>query len=84
MSQLLTYQRVCLCANLLWSDLAWAFVEAANFAVRYNAQIKRFYQRKQAKTNGVVAIKAVAHKLARACYYILRDQVPFEVTKAFA
>jgi transposase len=64
--------------------LAWAFVEAANFAVRYNSQVKRFYQRKQAKTNGVVAIKAVAHKLARACYYVLRDQVPFEVTKAFA
>lgn len=64
--------------------LAWAFVEAANFAVRYNAQIKRFYQRKQAKTNGVVAIKAVAHKLARACYYILRDQVAFDVNKAFA
>ncbi len=64
--------------------LAWAFVEAANFAVRYNAQIKRFYQRKRAKTNGVVAIKAVAHKLARACYYILRDQVPFAVNKAFA
>jgi transposase len=63
--------------------LAWAFVEAANFAVRYNAQSKRFYQRKQAKTNGVVAIKAVAHKLARACYYILRDQVPFAVNKAF-
>jgi transposase len=63
--------------------LAWAFVEAANFAVRYNAQIKRFYQRKQAKTNTGVAIKAVAHKLARACYYILRDQVPFEVNKAF-
>lgn len=64
--------------------LAWAFVEAANFAIRYNAQIKRFYQRKQAKTNGVVAIKAVAHKLARACYYILRDQVAFDVNKAFA
>jgi transposase len=64
--------------------LAWAFVEAANFAVRYNARVRRFYQRKQAKTNGVVAIKAVAHKLARACYYILRDQVPFEVGKAFA
>jgi len=45
---------------------------------------KRFYQRKQAKTNGGVAIKAVAHTLARACYSILRDQVPFEVTKAFA
>ena len=63
--------------------LAWAYVEAANFAVRYCPQIKRYYQRKRAKSNGIVAIKTVAHKLARACYYILRDQVPFEVSKAF-
>jgi transposase len=64
--------------------LAWAYVEAANFAVRYNATIKRYYQRKRAKTNGVVAIKTVAHKLARACYYILRDGTDFEVSRAFA
>jgi transposase len=64
--------------------LAWAFVEAANFAIRYSAPIQRFYQRKKARTNGVVAIKAVAHKLARAAYYILRDQVEFDVTKAFS
>ena len=63
--------------------LAWAFIEAANFAVRYCPQIKRYYQCKMAKTNRVVAIKTVAHKLARACYYIMRDQVPFEVNKAF-
>jgi transposase len=63
--------------------LAWAFVEAANFAVRYQPAIRRFYQRKKAKTNGIVALKAVAHKLCRACYYILRDQVPFDVIKAF-
>jgi len=63
--------------------LAWAYVEAANFAVRYSPQIKRYYQRKRAKTNGIVAIKTVAHKLVRACYYILRDQVPFEEEKAF-
>jgi transposase len=63
--------------------LAWAFVEAANFAVRYQPSIRRFYQRKRAKTNGIVALKAVAHKLCRACYYILRDQVAFDVTKAF-
>jgi len=63
--------------------LAWAFVEAANFAVRYCPQIKRYYQRKRAKTNGIVAIKTVAHKLARACYHILREQVPFDVDKAF-
>ena len=64
--------------------LAWAFVEAANFAVRFNPKIRRFYQRKKAKTNGIVAIKAVAHKLARACYYIMKDQVPFDGDKAFA
>ncbi len=64
--------------------LAWAFVEAAHFAVRYNPVIKRYYQRKRARSHGIVAIKTVAHKLARACYYILRDQVPFDVNKAFA
>jgi len=63
--------------------LAWAFVEAANFAIRFNAKIKSFYQRKKAKTKGVVAIKAVAHKLCRASYYIMRDRVPFNITKAF-
>jgi transposase len=63
--------------------LAWAYLEAANFAVRYNPQIKRYYQRKRARTNGIIAIKTVAHKLARACYYILRDQVSFDVNKAF-
>jgi len=64
--------------------LAWASIEAANFAVRYNPQIKRYYQRKCSRTHPVVAIKRVAHKLARACYYILRDQVAFEVNRAFA
>jgi transposase len=63
--------------------LAWAFVEAANFAVRYEPRIKRYYQRKRSRSNGVVAIKTVAHKLARACYFILRDGVEFDVEKAF-
>ena len=62
--------------------LAWAFVEAANFAIRYSAKIKSFYQRKKTKSQGIVAIKAVAHKLCRACYYIMKDQVAFDVTKA--
>lgn len=47
--------------------LAWAFVEAAHFAIRYEPKIKRFYQRKKTKTKGVIAVKAVAHKMARAC-----------------
>jgi transposase len=63
--------------------LSWAFVEAAHFAIRYNSKIKSFYQRKKAKTKIVVAIKAVAHKLCRACYYIMRDRVAFDITRAF-
>jgi transposase len=63
--------------------LSWAFIEAAHFAIRHDPVIRRFYQRKKAKTLSVVALKAVAHKLARACYYVMRDQVPFEVGKCF-
>jgi transposase len=64
--------------------LAWAFVEAANFAMRYCPQAKSFYERKKRKTNGIVAIKALAHKLARACYHMLREQKPFDVNRCFA
>ena len=63
--------------------LAWAFVEAANFALRYCPQAKSFYERKKSKTNRVLAIKALAHKLARACYHMLRDQKPFDVRLCF-
>jgi len=64
--------------------LAWAFVEAAVYAMRLNAEAKRFYERKKAKTNNVVAIKALAHKLARACYHMLKEGRPFDVTRCFA
>jgi transposase len=64
--------------------LAWAFVEAANFAQRLCPEAKRFYERKRAKTNKIVATKAVAHKLARACYHILKEGKPFDVTRCFA
>ncbi len=64
--------------------LAWAFVEAANFAVRFCPEAKRFYDRKKARTNGIVATKALAHKLARACYHMLKEQKPFDVARCFA
>ena len=64
--------------------LAWAFVEAANFARRFCPEAKRFYERKKAKTNNIVATKALAHKLARACYHILKEGKPFDVTRCFA
>jgi transposase len=63
--------------------LSWAYVEAANFAIRFCPKAQRFYQRKKAKTNGIVAIKALSNKLARASYYVMRDQVPYDVNKVF-
>ncbi len=64
--------------------LAWAFIEAAHFAMRYNEAAKRFYERKKAKTNTVVAIKSLAHKLARACYHMLKEQSLFDERRCFA
>jgi transposase len=37
--------------------LAWAFVEAANFAIRFNSRIKSFYQKKKSKSNAIVGSK---------------------------
>jgi hypothetical protein len=53
-------------------------MEAAQFAIRFTPIVQRFYQRKAAKRHLMVARKSVAHKLARACYYIMRDLVPFD------
>ena len=63
--------------------LSWAYIEAANFTNRYDPTIKKWYQRKASKTKRPIALKAVAHKLARASYYMLRDDVDFDVEKAF-
>jgi len=63
--------------------LAWAYVEAANFAIRHYPEIQSFYQRKKATTNGIVAIKALSNKLARASFYIMRDKVPYDKGKFF-
>lgn len=63
--------------------LSWAFIEAANFALRYCAEAKRFYEHKKAKTNPTLARKALAHKLARACFHMLKEQKPFDMTRCF-
>lgn len=63
--------------------LAWAFIEAANMARRWCPEAKRFHDRKRAKTNNVVATKALAHKLARACYHMLKSGEPFNMQRCF-
>ena len=57
--------------------LSWAFSEAAQMARRFNTRLRRYYDRKAAQTNTIVARRALSNKLARVCYYIMRDQVTF-------
>ena len=63
--------------------LCWAFIEAAHHAKRYCPYAKKFFQRKSAKSKKVVAFKALAHKLARASYFVMRDRVDYDPQKAF-
>ena len=63
--------------------LAWAYAEASEFSRRDYPEPRAYYQRKMQKTNAAVAHSALAHKLARAAYYVMRDQVPFKPEKLF-
>ena len=64
--------------------LAWAFSEVSELARRFHPECRAYYNRKMQKTNFMVAHSALAHKLARAAYYMMRDQVPFAPEKLFA
>jgi transposase len=64
--------------------LSWAYSEAAHHAVRHHPEAQKYFQRKRAKTNGIIAIRALAHKLARASYHVMRDHVDFDPEKTFA
>ena len=63
--------------------LAWAYSEASEFARRLYPEPRAYYNRKMQKTNAAVAHSALAHKLSRAGYYLMRDQVPFRPEKLF-
>jgi len=63
--------------------LSWAFSEAAELARRFHEQPRAYYNRKMQKSNFMVAHSALAHKLARATYYIIKDGVVFQPEKLF-
>ena len=63
--------------------LAWAFVEAANFAKRYDDQCRKWFDRKAAKTGTVIATKALACKLAKAAWHVINDQSAYDPKRMF-
>lgn len=63
--------------------LAWAFVEAANFAKRYDDQCRKWFDRKAAKTSTVIATKALACKLAKAAWYVMAGDADYDAARMF-
>jgi transposase len=58
--------------------LAWAFVEAANFARRYHESCRRWFDRKTARTNTVIATKALACKLAKTAWHLMAEKMDYD------
>jgi transposase len=63
--------------------LAWAYGEAAVFASRYYEPARRFVERKSASGGRYLGLKALAHKLCRASYYVMREPVDFDPNRLF-
>jgi transposase len=63
--------------------LSWAFVEAANFAKRYDENCRRWFDRKKSKTSTVIATKALACKLAKAAWHMMAHQVDYDPVRMF-
>jgi transposase len=63
--------------------LSFSFVEGANFARRYCEHCRRWYDRKAAKTNKVLATKALACKLAKAAWHVMAEQTDYDEKRMF-
>jgi transposase len=63
--------------------LSWAYVEAANHAKKNCPYAMGFFQRKAAKKSKIIAIKALAHKIARASYYVMKNQEDYDRQRVF-
>ncbi len=63
--------------------LSWAYSEAAHHAKRLDPLARGYFARKKKRSHPMVAKRALAAKIARGCYYVLRDQTPFDPSRTF-
>ena len=54
--------------------LCWAFAEAAVFAKRFYPKIAAWHERKKRRSNAPKATKALACKLAKATWHVMRGE----------
>ena len=63
--------------------LSWAFVEASNFARRYDESCRRWYDRKSARTSKIIAAKALGCKLAKAAWHMMKHNADYDPKRMF-
>lgn len=63
--------------------LGWAWVEAANFARRFDPACRQFFDRKLAQTNRAVATKALACKLSKAAWHMVVHGTEYDPKRMF-
>jgi transposase len=64
--------------------LKWAFCEAAVSFVRLNSSVKRLFDNLVKLHGKGKAYAIIAHRLARAVYYMLKNKVPFDLKRFLA
>lgn len=63
--------------------LAWAFIEASNLARRHDENARRWFDRKAAKAGRIVATKALACKLSKAAWHLMRNGGSYDPVRLF-
>lgn len=63
------------------AHLKWAFSEAATLFIRHCDRGKKFFARLERKHSKGKALSVLAHKLARATYFMLQRNQVFDVNK---
>ena len=56
---------------------------AANFAKRFDDPCRKWFDRKAAKTSTVIAVKALACKLAKAAWHVMSQQADNDPKRMF-
>ena len=66
------------------AHLKWAFSEAAVLFLRGNPDAQKYLHRLQKRMNKAKALSALAHKLGRAVYFMLKQEKVFDENKFLA
>ena len=63
------------------AHLKWAFSEAAVLLLRHNHNATQYLEKLQKRMSKAKALSALAHKLGRCVYYMLKKETVFDETR---